>query len=49
MRREGGEAEDAAQAAAAAAEAFFEPVTQNKEKVESDKVSEDDKAQPAKA
>ncbi len=44
VRREGGEADDAAEAASVAAAAFFEPGTQNKEKVESDKISEDDKA-----
>jgi large subunit ribosomal protein L9 len=46
VRREGGEAEDTAEAPAAAAEAFFEPGTRTKG--EDEKASEDKTAQPAK-
>lgn len=48
VRREGGEAEEAAAAAVATAEAFFEPGAIAKEEGESGKASEE-KAQPAKA
>jgi large subunit ribosomal protein L9 len=46
VRREGGEAEDAAEAAAAAAEAMFEPGSGAQD---DDETAGDDKAKPAKA